>query len=803
METLTLPPPVLYNVFAMKRIVLRMMLILLLLALAAGGYLLHREQQRLEGLVAQADGLLSEQRYGEAIPAYGALLQKTPVSFLGLGRTYVEQGAEGVLACVDALLETADGARYLQEDGTVSAILALATHPAVPASFRTGLEARAARGTALLEAEAERLRQEAEAQAAAEEEARRRQDLLEQALRAREEGQLEEALALVKESGLQPELIGEIEEQLQQAQDEALAAQARTALDGLHYSEALSLAGQMKDITAREALLTELNESWARKAKELEKAYQSKLWAGAWYTLVLGEVPHLSGDRRYEGLAMGLGSDDAVIGGVFGWMRLSGGKVELVGDTLGAEKTVTGITDARDGAMGWNHGLILHADGTVTNLGSWTYGRAAVADWTGIAQVAAGAFHSLGLTETGTVLAAGLDLDGQCQVASWADVVSVAAGLRHSVALTKDGHVLAVGDNSFGQCDVSGWENVVSIRCGGNFTLGLTADGHLLAAGDNSCGQCDVFDWENVVAFDGGLWHTVALLQDGHVVSTGANGHDQCALHGTPLFETGIGAAPAGTFVQEETEFVYVGDQLNGPWLYYGSDGAVVVSFDEDTGRLKATRADLFCTYGNPPVGILAGGGDKPKDRVHATKLAWQNRAVFALTGDYYTMHKNAKGILIRRGQVIREKTKTMGCAFFPDGSLGLVDPSVVTAEELLAQGIQDAWVFGPVLIANGELQDFRRHSLARNGEVTMRTVLATYCTYHHLAACYGFTSLRQAADDLVSCGCEMAYNLDGGRSSMMVFMGEIVNKTAFTKEGWRGLRDMVGFLTSEQVPKP
>ena len=88
-------------------------------------------------------------------------------------------------------------------------------------------------------------------------------------------------------------------------------------------------------------------------------------------------------------------------------------------------------------------------------------------------------------------------------------------------------------------------------------------------------------------------------------------------------------------------------------------------------------------------------------------------------------MHKNAKGILIRRGQVIREKTKTMGCAFFPDGSLGLVDPSVVTAEELLAQGIQDAWVFGPVLIANGELQDFRRHSLARNGEVTMRTVVA------------------------------------------------------------------------------
>ncbi len=83
-----------------------------------------------------------------------------------------------------------------------------------------------------------------------------------------------------------------------------------------------------------------------------------------------------------------------------------------------------------------------------------------------------------------------------------------------------------------------------------------------------------------------------------------------------------------------------------------------------------------------------------------------------------------------------------------------------------------------------------------------MRTVLATFCPYHHLAAAYGFTSLKQVAEDLMACHVEEAYNLDGGRSSMMVFMGEIVNKTAFTKEGWRGLRDMVGFLTSDLVPK-
>ena len=794
----------------MKKTVLRGILLSLLLALAAAGFLLFRAQSRLEGLQAQADSLLEQKNYGAAMTAYGQLLQRTPLSFFGGDRPFVIRGAAGVLSCGSALLDTPEGAALLAAEGTVSDLLSLATNPAVPAGFSAELTALSdrARGQ-LLEAE-EQARRAAEAQAAAEAEAQRRQALLEEALQARSEGRLEEALALLQDSGLQPELIPEIETEMETARDRALAAEARTALEGLRLSDALSLAEQVKDPDARTALRQELENSWRQMAEQMHNIYRNKLWAGAWYTLALGEAPLLTGDRRYEGLASQLAGADAVIGGAFGWMKLSGGRVDLVGDTLGATDAAQAIMDARDGALGWNHGLILHGDGTVTHLGNDTYGRAGAAEWTGITQVAAGGFHSLGLTKDGTVVAAGLDLDGQCQVGEWTGVVALAAGLRHSVALTADGRVLACGDDSCGQCDVADWENVVDVRCGANFTLGLTAEGKLLATGDNGCGQCDVADWENVIAFDGGLWHTAALLQDGRVVTAGAGSHDQRALQGTALFGTGsdqpsapgYASGDASGQAQAETEFVYTGDQIDGPWLYFNGDGAVIVSFDEDTGRLKATRADLICTWGHPPVGILAGGGDTPKDRTRATRLAWQNRAVFALTGDYYTMHRNAKGILIRRGKLLRDKAKTLGCAFFPDGSFRLVNPAETDGEQLLSQGIRDAWVFGPVLIAGGELQNFSRHSLARNGEITMRTVLATFCPYHHLAAAYGFTSLKQVAEDLMACHVEEAYNLDGGRSSMMVFMGEIVNKTAFTKEGWRGLRDMVGFLTSDLVPE-
>ena len=694
----------------------------------------------------------------------------------------------------------------VRPDQVTAAPTAAAQDQAAEAAAKAQQEAEEAQrqqAAAQAQREAEEAQRQQAAQAQREaDEAQRRQALLDEALRARDEGRLEEARLLVQQSGLQPKLAEEIEAQIAWEQDALLATQARTALAALDLKGALALAGQVADDSTRAALQQELADGWTQMGPQLRERYKNSLWAGAWYSLCLGQEPRLAGDRRYEGLEVGLSAGDQVIGGYFSWMHLSEGKVEMIGDTLGAIKTVIGITDAVDGALGLNHGLILHADGTVTNLGARQYGRGDAEAWIDIAQVAAGAFHSLGLTQAGTVVAAGLDLDGQCQVNDWTEIASVAAGLRHSVALTRDGRVLATGDNSFGQCDVSTWENVVAVRCGGNYTLGLTAEGRLLAAGDNGCGQCDVSAWTGVVAFDGGLWHTLALLQDGTVVAAGANGHGQCDVQGTKLFDTGHTADIPAAFAEQEGEFVYVGSEQDGPWLYCSGQGSVIVAFDADSGKIKATRADLICTYGQPPVGILSGGGDKPQSGVRASKLAKQNRAVFALTGDFFTFGYNPDGLQIRRGVVFRQKKDEVGFSFYPDGSMRIVDPETTTAEDLLSQGIRDSWVFGPPLIRDGEAVDIHRHPLSYN-DVTMRSVMASICPYHHIGAAYGFSTLKQVVDNLLDYGCEIAYNLDGGRSSMLVFMGQVVNKTAFTNKGWRGLQDMVGFLTSDLVPTP
>ena len=809
-----------YNGFGMKRKKLSLLyifLFLLLAALAAGGWYLRSQLKAREEIRQTGDELFAQARYGEALEAYARLMEAEtpPLSYTRLGEDLPEAGAQGVLSCIDALLTTEQGAHYLLEEGVFEAVPQHMTHPNAPASLTEALSPRILFARALLANEAGDLEEALalvrasgittpKALALMEEatDALNRQELFLSALKAREEGRLEDALALVKESGLQPELIREIERQITDENDRQIIDRIWAAMEALAPQQASDLLAELSNSNTRRTMKRALATARKTQLKELREKYADRLLAGAWYTLALGEEPRFTGDRRYEAIQQAFSPEDRVVGGLFSLIRLKEGRVELLGDTLGATKTAEGITDAKDAALGLNHGLVLHADGTVTHLGARQYDRGAAEEWRGIVQVAAGAFHSVGLTRRGTVVAAGLNLDSQCRVSGWTNVVAVDAGLRHTVALLKSGRVVATGDNSYGQCDVSGWRNVIEIRCGGNFTLGLTADWKLLAAGDNGCGQCDVSDWQEVMAFDAGLWHTVALLSDGTIVTAGANGHDQRALDGESLFpaqERAMRTAPAA---RAETEMVYVGDPTDGPWFYCSGDGSVFIAFDADTGKIKATRADLFCTWGHPPVGILSGGGDEPQRSVSASKLARQNRAVFALTGDYFTFGYNADGLQIRRGRVFKEKKDEVGFGFFPDGTFRIIDPEKTTAEALLAQGVSDSWVFGPTLIENGEALDIHKHPLAYN-DVTMRSVMASICPYHHMGAAYSYSTLAQVVENLLGYGCTVAYNLDGGRSSMMVFLGETVNRSAFLGGGWRGLQDMVGFLSSDLVPEP
>lgn len=589
----------------------------------------------------------------------------------------------------------------------------------------------------------------------------------------------------------------------QRCLDGVVLAEARAAFDGYDFVGAETLLLGVSDAARAQAQAAQFAAERDAKLGELAECYAARLGAGAWYTVLLGEQGiTVMGDARYSPDALP-DAADAVFAGLFGALFLRDGRVTAYGDTLGAAAEMEAADDVVSAAMGLTHALLLHRDGTVTAVGSGACGEDATESWTDVRAVAAGAFHSVGLRSDGTAVATGSNAVGQCDVGEWADIVSIAAGLNHTVGLRSDGTVVAVGDNACGQCNVADWSNVIGIACGGNHTLALTADWRVLATGDNGAGQCDVGNWTDVVAVAGGLWHTVCVRADGRLVTAGTNDNGQCPAE----LPTAFAATPDGTAWETThlpaTEVTFVADRRDGPWLYASNRGAVSIAVD-DAYSLAAARADLFCTAGTTPTAILSGGGEKAAMAAPGPRLARQNSAVFAITGDFYFYGTNPDGIKMRYGQIYDDAdgAQERGLAFFPDGTMRLVDPETTTAADLLAIGVQDCWTFGPVLVEQGRVGDIEGHRLV-NDYRYLRSAIGTVGAHHHIAVTTGTGTLRQLAQLFVDYGCSLAYNLDGGRSVSMAFMGESVNRSYYEELGASYLRDMVGFLQSDLVPGP
>ncbi len=229
-------------------------------------------------------------------------------------------------------------------------------------------------------------------------------------------------------------------------------------------------------------------------------------------------------------------------------------------------------------AVGENHIVGVHEDGTVFATGDNTNGQCGVDDWQNIVSVAAGRLHTVGLRADGTVVAAGYNQNGECSVDKWTNICAIAVGGHHTVGLRADGTAVATGAGiSKGWCNVSDWHDIIAIAAAGNWSIGssvglradgtiaytgtkigenrfldwqdivaiavssnhlvgLKADGTVLAIGSNACGQCEVSDWSDIVAISAGGTHTVGLRADGTVLATRYTGspekyHGQCDVN--------------------------------------------------------------------------------------------------------------------------------------------------------------------------------------------------------------------------------------------------------------------------------
>lgn len=185
------------------------------------------------------------------------------------------------------------------------------------------------------------------------------------------------------------------------------------------------------------------------------------------------------------------------------------------------------------------------------------------------------------------------------------------------------------------------------------------------------------------------------------------------------------------------------------------------------------------------------------------SNIAEDNDAVFAINGDYYGFRDT--GIVIRNGVVYRDEGAREGLAFYEDGTVELYDETATTADELVEDGVWNTLSFGPAIVENGSVIDgiddieidtnFGNHSIQGEQPRTLvgvksdGTLVFVVVDGRDDGYSRGVT-MMEAAELMVSLGCETAYNLDGGGSSTMYFNGEVVNQPSNGSE--RGTSDIL-----------
>ena len=276
----------------------------------------------------------------------------------------------------------------------------------------------------------------------------------------------------------------------------------------------------------------------------------------------------------------------------------------------------------------------------------------------------------------------------------------------------------------------------------------------------------------------------------------------------------------------DEGEYLYSSED-EGLWIYVSQTSKVIIQRKYDaTQPLTWFEADL---YGDLNAGemfrTVQNDPEKMgKVRVDATETAKKHNVVFAMNTDYYTYrvavnNNRHTGIVIRDGRILyddpyteKQVTNSMFpnldmLAFMPDGSLKVYHSWEKTAQEFIDEGVQTVYSFGPYLLLDGKVSE---RAYANNENKNPRCAIGMVEPGHYVAImCEG--RLKRSAGVTISYlakmmrakGCQVAFNMDGGQTAVMVFMGKQLNQIGAYDGGKTNSRptsEVLGFGTSEQV---
>lgn len=170
-----------------------------------------------------------------------------------------------------------------------------------------------------------------------------------------------------------------------------------------------------------------------------------------------------------------------------------------------------------------------------------------------------------------------------------------------------------------------------------------------------------------------------------------------------------------------------------------------------------------------------------------AQDMAQRYHSVLWITGDNIIHdEKDQKGVLIRNGRIYSANRAKDTLVLHSDTlSLEVLPKSAYTAQQILENGVENTYSFfiGPNLVKDGQIHKDTTTRTSKNprcgiGQVEPGHFVAIVADGRQDDYSNGLT-LTQFAELFIEEGCTMAYNLDGGVSTCMLFMGKMLNRVA------------------------
>ena len=274
---------------------------------------------------------------------------------------------------------------------------------------------------------------------------------------------------------------------------------------------------------------------------------------------------------------------------------------------------------------------------------------------------------------------------------------------------------------------------------------------------------------------------------------------------------------PDGTLTDKSAEPFIHKDEENGLWYWIGPNLSVEIKrMNDRLTNLTWFETRVRVSGGNTMKTFFSDEKASGKVTQYPLTIAEDHDAVVAFSDDFFGWRRNAKkkeGILIKNGVVysdstLPEKNATQFppldvIALMPDGSLECFGAREHTAQEYLDMGVTQTYAFGPILVHDGEL--VTGWSFADSDAENPRSGIGCFGPNDYI-----IISVKGRNSESEGCsipwvghrmhelGVTEALNLDGGNSVMLIFDGEMINRSKkITNSSIRTTVSVLGFTAN------